>query len=265
MSRIEGRFSEIRRAGRPGLVTYVTAGDPDFAASRDILIALERGGADVIEVGVPFSDPIADGPAIQRATERALAAGGNLDRTLDLIADVRPSLAVPIVLFTYVNPVLRMGVERFVSRAADAGVDGVLLLDLPIEESAPMRAELDRRGLDLIFLVSPTTTERRLAEAASLGRGFLYAISRLGVTGARDAVAASAAPLAARLRAATPLPIAMGFGISQPAHVREVGAIADAAVVGSAIVQVIAEEAAAGRAPAAAVERFVRWLKDGPQ
>jgi tryptophan synthase alpha chain len=265
MSRLDARFDEVRRSGKPGLVAYVTAGDPDHAASAEILTALERGGADIIEVGVPFSDPIADGPAIQRATERALGAGGTLDRTLQLVAEVRQGLSAPIVLFTYVNPVLRMGVDTFVGRAADAGVDGVLLLDLPIEESGPVRAALDRRGLDQIFLVSPTTSDRRLAKAASLGRGFLYAISRLGVTGARDSVASSAAPLAARVRRATRLPIAMGFGISRPEHVREVAAIADAAVVGSAIVQVIAEEAAAGRAPAAQVERFVRWLKDGPQ
>jgi hypothetical protein len=159
------------------LVAYVTGGDPDFEASADILRALERGGADVIEIGVPFSDPIADGPVIQRATERALAAGATLARTLDLVAHVRASVTAPIVLFTYVNPVFRMGTDQFVARAAEAGVDGVLLLDLPIEESAPMRAALDQQGLDQIFLVSPTTSDRRLAEAASLGRGH-FAIGR---------------------------------------------------------------------------------------
>ncbi len=263
MRRIEARFDDIRRAGGPALVTYVTAGDPNLSASKAILPALERGGADIIEVGVPFSDPIADGPAIQRATERALAAGGNLARTLEMVAEVRPELSAPIVLFTYVNPVLRMGTDRFADRAAAAGVDGVLLLDLPIEESAPMRQALDQRDLDQIFLVSPTTTLPRLAEAAALGRGFLYAISRLGVTGTRQTVASSAAPLVARLRAVTTLPIAVGFGISRPEHVREICAFADAAVVGSAIVQVIAEESAAGRSPADRVERLVRWLKAG--
>jgi tryptophan synthase alpha chain len=261
--RLEARFDQIRRSGTPGLVAYVTGGDPDFEASADILRALERGGADVIEIGVPFSDPIADGPVIQRATERALAAGATLARTLDLVAHVRASVTAPIVLFTYVNPVFRMGTDQFVARAAEAGVDGVLLLDLPIEESAPMRAALDQQGLDQIFLVSPTTSDRRLAEAASLGRGFLYAISRLGVTGVRGTVADSAAPLAHRLKAATNLPIAMGFGISRPEHVKEVGTLVDAAVVGSAIVQVIADEHAAGRAPAPQVEAFVRWLRQG--
>jgi tryptophan synthase alpha chain len=247
--------------GHPKLVAYVTAGDPDLARSRDVLIALGRAGADVIEVGVPFSDPIADGPVIQRASERALAAGGTLATTLDLVRDVRANVPSPIVLFTYVNPVSRMGLDAFVARAADAGVDGVLMLDLPIEEAGDMRRALDARGIDLIFLVSPTTTDARLAEAARLGRGFLYAISRLGVTGARDAVATSAEPLVARIRKATDLPVALGFGISRPEHVREVMRYADAAVVGSALVQTIGDTAAAKGDVAAAAGRFVSWLK----
>jgi len=257
-------FGKAGAVGRGTLVTYVTAGDPSLAESADVLRALDRAGADVIEVGVPFSDPVADGPAIQRAVERALAAGGTLDRTLALITDVRRDVRAPVVLFTYVNPVFRMGVAEFVSRAADAGVDGVLLLDLPIEESAAMREALDRRGLDQIFLVSPTTTDARLAEAARLGRGFLYAISRLGVTGARDTVADTAAPLVERIRRFTALPIALGFGISRPEHVADVNAFADGAVVGSAIVQVIEQAAAAGKPAAPEVERFVTWLKGGP-
>lgn len=263
MGRIEARFAELRKRGGRNVVAYVTAGDPSHEASRDIVLALERGGADLIEVGVPFSDPVADGPAIQRASERALAAGGTLARTLDLVADVRQALSAPVVLFTYVNPVLRMGLPRFVDRAAEAGVDGVLLLDLPIEEASETSAALRARDIDQIFLVSPLTSDRRLAAAAAYGRGFLYAISRLGVTGARDTVAQSAEPLAARLRAATSLPIALGFGISRPEHVRAVCAYADAAVVGSAIVQVIEEESAAGRPPAAKVAEFVHWLKTG--
>jgi tryptophan synthase alpha chain len=247
--------------GHPKLVAYVTAGDPDLARSRDVLVALGRSGADVIEVGVPFSDPIADGPVIQRASERALAAGGTLAATLDLVRDVRAQVPSPIVLFTYVNPVLRMGLETFVARAADAGVDGVLMLDLPIEEAEDVRRALDVRGIDLIFLVSPTTTDARLAEAARLGRGFLYAISRLGVTGARDAVASSAEPLVARIRTASTLPVALGFGISRPEHVREVLRYADAAVVGSALVQTIGDTAAAKGDVAAAAGRFVSWLK----
>jgi tryptophan synthase alpha chain len=258
MSRLANVFTP---AGGTRLVTYVTAGDPDLSRSREVLLALDRAGADVIELGVPFSDPIADGPAIQRASERALAAGGTLAATLDLVRDVRADVAAPIVIFTYVNPVVRMGTDAFVTRAAAAGVDGVLLLDLPIEEASAMHAALDAQGIDLIFLVSPTTTDARLAEAARLGRGFLYAISRLGVTGARDVVATSAEPLVARIRQASRLPIALGFGISRPEHVREVMGYADAAVVGSALVQVIAEAAAAGGDVAQAVEAFVRGLK----
>jgi tryptophan synthase alpha chain len=197
---------------------------------------------------------------IQRASERALAAGGTLAATLDLVRDVRAQVP-PIVLFTYVNPVSRMGLDAFVARAADAGVDGVLMLDLPIEEAEDMRRALDARGIDLIFLVSPTTTDARLAEAARLGRGFLYAISRLGVTGARDAVATSAEPLVARIRKASDLPVALGFGISRPEHVREVLRYADAAVVGSALVQTIGDAAAAKGDVAAAAGRFVSWLK----
>jgi tryptophan synthase alpha chain len=261
MSRLTATFEQLKNGAGPGLVTYVTAGDPDLARSRDVLLALARGGADVIEVGVPFSDPIADGPAIQRASERALAAGSHLGASLDLVASVRSSIDVPLVLFTYVNPVMRLGVDAFVRRAAEAGVDGVLLLDLPIEEAEPVRRALDAHGIAQIFLVSPTTTDVRLREAARLGRGFLYAISRLGVTGTRDAVAASARPLVDRIRTLTTLPVALGFGVSRPEHVAQIAGFADAAVVGSAIVQQIAGAAERGENPAAAVEGFVRWLK----
>ena len=263
MSALAARFASLRAHGTRGLVTYVTAGDPTLALSTEIVCALDRAGADVIEIGVPFSDPVADGPAIQQASERALRAGGSLAATLDLVAAVRTRVSAPLVLFTYVNPVLRMGAERFIDRASDAGVSGVLLLDLPIEESADMHAALDRRGLDQIFLVSPTTTDARLATAARLGRGFLYAISRLGVTGARESVATSAEPLVTRIRQVSSLPVALGFGISRPEHVASVSAFADAAVVGSAIVQVVAQATAAGRSPAADVEVFVKWLKGG--
>jgi tryptophan synthase alpha chain len=261
VSRIGEAFARLRKDRQTGLVTYVTAGDPDMQRSAAILQALDRAGADVIEVGVPFSDPIADGPAIQRASERALAAGSDLGASLDLVGDLRDAVPVPLVLFTYVNPVLRMGVDEFVRRAAGAGVDGVLLLDLPIEESAAMQQALDRQGIDQVFLVSPTTTDARLREAARLGRGFLYAISRLGVTGARAAVAESAEPLVRRIRGVTTLPVALGFGVSRPEHVAEVTKFADAAVVGSAIVQIIAEAAGNNTDVGVAVERFVRWLK----
>lgn len=261
MSRLEATFAQLRERGAAGLVTYVTAGDPDLERSAGVLLGLDRGGADVIEVGVPFSDPIADGPAIQRASERALAAGTQLSATLDLIAGVRAELTAPVVLFTYVNPVFRLGLDRFSARAAQAGVDAVLLLDLPIEEASVTKAALESQGIDQIFLISPTTSDARLRDAATFGRGFLYAISRLGVTGTRDRVADSAAPLVNRIRAMTALPVALGFGISRPEHVREVTAFADAAVVGSAIVERLAQAVDRGDDPAVEAERFVRWLK----
>jgi tryptophan synthase alpha chain len=263
MSRLSSAFARLReKAGidkEPALVAYVTAGDPDLATSCDIVRGIARGGADVIEIGVPFSDPIADGPVIQRASERALAAGGSLTRALEIVHTVRKDIDTPIVLFTYVNPVLRMGAEAFAKKAAADGVDGVLMLDLPIEESESMHRTLGEAGLDQIFLISPTTTEARLREAAALGSGFLYAISRLGVTGARDNVAGTAKPVVEAVRKVTTMPVALGFGISRPDHVREACAYADAAVVGSALVQVIAD-APKGQA-AAEAERFVRWLK----
>ncbi len=260
MTRLASTFSRIRGNGHPGLVTYVTAGDPDLERSAGILRALDRAGADVLEVGVPFSDPLADGPVIQRATERALAAGTTLPRVLDMVEDVRRDIAAPIVIFSYANPVLRMGAGRFADRARQAGVDGVLMLDLPIEEAGEFRGMMAERGIDTIFLLSPTTTDERIRTAAALGRGFLYAISRLGVTGARDRIADGARDMVLRIRRASDLPVAIGFGISKPEHVREVGQWADAAVVGSALVNVIAES---GRDPRLAdrVEEYVRWLK----
>ena len=260
MSRLAERFAAIRREGRAGLVTYTTAGDPDLPRSAEILVALDRAGADVLEIGVPFSDPLADGPVIQRATERALAAGGSLRTTLALVKAIRPRVAAPIVIFSYANPIMRMGLEAFATAAAESGVDGVLALDLPIEEAGAFREVLALAGVDTIFLLSPTTTDARIAKAAQLGRGFLYGISRLGVTGARDQVASGAEELVARIRARTDLPIALGFGISTPGHVAEVGAYADAAVVGSALVALIAE--ASGSADLLPrVDAYVRSLR----
>ncbi|MGC4083823.1 MAG: tryptophan synthase subunit alpha [Vicinamibacterales bacterium] len=244
MSRLAETFANLRKDGRPGLVTYSTAGDPDLPRSGEILKALSRAGADVLEVGVPFSDPLADGPVIQRATERALAAGGSLRATLDLVETVRRDVSTPIVLFSYANPIVRMGLPAFAARAAAAGVDGVLVLDLPIEEADEFHNAMTGVGIDTIFLLSPTTTEARIRKAAALGRGFLYGISRLGVTGARDTVATGAEDMVRRIRAITDLPLALGFGISRPEHVAEVGAYADAAVVGSALVALIAEASA---------------------
>ena len=260
MSRLDETFKGLRAAGRTGLVAYITAGDPDLERSADVVRAIDRGGADVIELGVPFSDPLADGPVIQRATERALAKGATLKKVLDMAASVRADVAAPLVLFTYANPMVRMGVDTFARRARESGIDGVLVLDLPPEEAGEARAAFVAEGLDTIFLLSPTTSVPRIRRAAELGGGFLYGISRLGVTGARHDVADSAAALAGRVRAETDRPLALGFGFSTPDHVRAVGAWADAAVVGSALVQVVADH---GRSPdlGGEVERYVRWLR----
>jgi tryptophan synthase alpha chain len=260
MPRIAEAFTRARDERRAGLVTYVTAGDPALERTADILRGLDRAGADVIEVGVPFSDPLADGPVIQRACERALAAGATLARVLDMVASVRASLRAPVVLFSYANPIYRMGFDAFADRAAAAGVDGVLTLDIPVEESAPIRNALVGRGIDPVYLLSPTTTIDRMRTAGELGGGFLYLIARTGVTGARAEMAEGLPAMAKQVRAVTDLPLAVGFGLSRPEHVRATFAFADAAVVGSALVAIIAD---AGGSPdlVPRVERFVRWLR----
>ena len=201
MSRIQQAFERLKQDRRGGMVTYTTAGDPDSGTSARILVALAKAGADILEVGVPFSDPLADGPVIQRATERALAGGMTLRGTLDVVRAVRKSVETPIVLFTYANPVVRMDPAVFAREARQAGVDGVLILDYPVEEAEPLRAPLVAAGLDPIFLISPTTTDQRIRRSGELGRGFLYVISRLGVTGVRDSLAEDVSGLVARVRA----------------------------------------------------------------
>jgi tryptophan synthase alpha chain len=239
----------------------VTAGDPDLTRSAEIIKRLDRAGADVLEVGIPFSDPLADGPVIQRATERALTSGANIRNVLGMLKTIRPGISAPIVIFSYANPILRMGLEAFVGDARAAGVDGVLTLDMPPEEGETFRTAFRGAGIDTIFLLSPTTTVARIRRASELGSGFLYGISRLGVTGVRDTMDDSARALAMRVTAETRLPLALGFGISRPEHVRAIGQWADAAVVGSALVKVIAEH---GETPALLdeVERYVRWLRN---
>lgn len=260
MSRIDERFAALAAQKRTGLVTYVTAGDPDLPRSAEILKRLDRAGADVLEVGVPFSDPLADGPVIQRATERALAAGATLPKVLDMLKSVRKEISAPIVIFSYANPILRMGLDRFVEAAGAAGVDGVLTLDMPPEEGEAFRAAFSLAGIDTIFLLSPTTTVERIKRAAELGSGFLYGISRLGVTGVRETIDDSARELAERVKGVTQMPLALGFGLSKPEHIKAIGHYAEAAVVGSALVKVIAEY---GQSPKLLdeVEGYVRWLR----
>ncbi len=261
-SRIEARFRELANRRGKGLVVYLTAGDPSLEASGELLAALDRGGADVIELGVPFSDPLADGPVIQRASERALKAGATLSKILEWLGRARESVRAPVILFSYYNPVLQYGLEKFARDAARAGADGALIVDLTPEEAEPYLAAMRSERLDTVFLASPTSPDERLALVARATTGFLYLISRTGVTGERDELSSSVRSLVERARRHTELPVAVGFGLSNPGQVREVQALADAAVVGSAVVRAIEEKYA--REGSAAVERFVRWLREGP-
>ena len=258
MKRLETIFTSIRQRGRAGLITFSTAGDPDIETSAKILQTLDKVGVDVLEVGVPFSDPLADGPVIQRASERALKSGANLTNTLEMVRDVRDNIRAGIVLFTYLNPVVRMGLERFATTAASAGVDGVLILDLPIEESREFHDVAISADIEPIFLLSPTTSEARIDRAAELGRGFLYGISRLGVTGVQAEVASNVDALVRRIRGVTDMPLALGFGVSKPEHVAEIGQIADAVVVGSGLVDVIARSDP--KELLLNVENYIMWL-----
>jgi len=259
--RITQKFGELSEAGELGLVAYITAGDPSLDATEKIVLAVAEAGADVIELGVPFSDPVADGPTIQRASERALRNGVTLAAVLGLVRELRTRTEIPLVLFSYFNPILQMGIAKFADAAASAGADGVLATDLTPEESAEYRAVLRSRGLDTIFLAAPTSTDARLARIAGVSTGFLYLISRTGVTGARESLAEELPALVRRVRKSTPLPIAVGFGISLPTHVTVLGGIADAAVVGSAVMAAI-EKAPDANAAAESAANLVRTLKN---
>ncbi len=262
--RIAARFRGLSKRGELGLVAYITAGDPSLEASAKIALAAADAGADVIELGVPFSDPVADGPTIQRASERALRAGTNLAGVLGLVRKIRERSDVPLVLFSYYNPLLQMGIEKFAAAAAEAGADGVLATDLTPEESADYRAAMRAHNLDTIFLAAPTSTDERIEQIAKASSGFLYLISRTGVTGAREALPEELPSLVRRVRKFTKLPIAVGFGISLPTHVTVLGGIADAAVVGSALVAEI-ERAQTGERAANAVGERIRALKEAAQ
>ena len=258
--RIAQRFRKLAESRELGLVAYITAGDPSLDATEQIVLAAAEAGADAIELGVPFSDPVADGPTIQRASERALRSGTTLAGVIELVRRLRAHTDVPLVLFSYFNPILQMGIEKFAAAAAAAGADGVLATDLTPEEAGEYRAVLHAHGLDTIFLAAPTSTDERLALISECSSGFLYLISRTGVTGERDALPEDLPALARRVRRFTKLPLAVGFGISQPAHVSVLGGIADAAVVGSALVAEI-EKAATADDAAAAVANRIRILK----
>jgi tryptophan synthase alpha chain len=242
-TRISRLFDQLRAKGRPGFIGYITAGDPTPEATPELVAALERGGCDLIELGVPFSDPIADGPVIQRAADRALRAGTTLRGVLEVARRIRERSEIPLLLFTYLNPVLRYGLDALARDAVGCGIDGCLIIDLSVEEAGPYVDAMRSHGLDTVFLAAPTSTRRRLELVAKYSTGFIYLVSRTGVTGERNTLSDSVAPLAKRMRVITDLPLAVGFGISKPEHVRAVGSIADAVVVGSAIVRAVEQNA----------------------
>jgi len=243
---------------KPALAAYVTCGDPDLATTREIVLAAIEAGAGIIELGVPFSDPLADGPVIQRASERALKHGTSLEQVLKLAAEIREhSQSVGLIVFSYLNPILQMGMSKFCKVARHAGLDGVLITDLPVEEAAEYLREARRNDLVTVFLAAPTSTDQRLKQIAEVSTGFVYAVSRTGVTGARQQMPEDASGLVKRLRRFTKLPVAIGFGISTPEQFASVGKFADAAVIGSAIVQTI--ERNPGR-EAVSVAEFIRTL-----
>lgn len=245
---------------KPGLIAYLTAGDPDLGTTRDIALAAIDNGADVIELGVPFSDPLADGPVIQRASERSVARGTRLTDVLELAKELRAARpSAGLVLFSYLNPVVRMGMKIFCANAAECGADGVLLTDMIVEEGGEYLAAMHEHKLAPIFLAAPTSPDARLKAIAAASQGFVYAISRVGITGTQQKVAGDAAELVARLRKFTKLPIAVGFGISNAEHVKAVGEFADAAIIGSALVALI-EKSDPAEAPAA-VGNFIAGLR----
>jgi len=260
-TRISKRFAELRATGELGIVAYITAGDPTLDATHKFVLTLAEAGADVIELGVPFSDPLADGPTIQRASERALKSGATLAGVLELVRRIRQSSQVALVLFSYYNPILQMGLEKFAAAASQAGADGVLATDLTPEESEDYRRILHAHQLNTIFLAAPTSSDERLKLISGCTSGFLYIISRTGVTGAKDSLPDELPALLRRAHHFTDLPIAVGFGISLPGHVSVLGGLADAAVVGSALVSEI-EKAPTPDAAATALGERIQKLKE---
>jgi tryptophan synthase alpha chain len=265
-TRTAQRFAALRERGELGIVAYITAGDPSLDATLKFVIALSEAGADVIELGIPFSDPLADGPTIQRASERALKAGTTLAAVLELVRRIRQlksaaASKVPIILFGYYNPIFQMGIEKFAATASVVGADGVLVTDLTPEESSDYRRILATNNLDTVFLAAPTSTDERIEKISAATSGFLYLISRTGVTGAKDSLPDDLPSLIRRVRARTNIPLAVGFGISLPGHVSVLGGLADAAVVGSALVSEI-EKAESVDAAAEALSERIRSLKE---
>ncbi len=261
--RIADRFAQTHAAGKPALIAYITAGDPTPERTVELALALDRGGADILELGVPFSDPIADGPVIQRASDRALRAGTTVARVLDIASEIRKQSDMPIILFSYLNPLLRYGFDKLCADARAAGIDGCLFTDLSVEEADDTVETMRKHGLDTVFLAAPTSTERRLKLVAQYSSGFVYVVSRTGVTGEQSTVAGGVDTLVTQLRQLTSLPLAVGFGISKREHVEAVGSYADGVVVGSALMRVIEQY---GTSPdlAAQLETFTKELTGRP-
>ncbi len=241
MSRIAEKFRELGAKREKALIAFITAGDPDLAVTEECILEMEQGGADIIELGVPFSDPMADGPTIQKSSERAIASGTTLPKILAMVKSVRKNSRIPIVLMGYFNPVFLYGAGKFAVDAAAAGVDGILLVDLPPEEAKEFKKTASSAGLDLISLLTPTSDEKRIEKVAGLGSGFIYYVSVTGVTGARQSVAESMFENVEKIRKRIPLPVAVGFGVSDPAQAGSVARVADGVVVGSAIVKLFEE------------------------
>ena len=260
MTRIDNKFQELRAANRKAFIPYITAGDPDLKTTAELILALDRAGADIIELGVPFSDPIADGPVIQRATERALVSRTSLRDILGLAAEVRKTSQVPMLLMSYYNPLFHYGLPKLARDVASAGFDGILATDLTVEESEPFVKAMAGSGLNTIFLVAPTSSPERIRKIAQASTGFLYAVSRTGVTGERQELSTELRDFLKALRCHTPIPIAVGFGVSRPEHVQAVWQEADGAVVGSALVREIEQHAKNGNLTEKIAE-FTRWLK----
>ena len=239
MNRIANKFRELKDGGRAALVTYITAGDPSLDATPDIVLQLEKSGADIVELGVPFSDPMADGPVIQLASERALSNGATLSGVLETVKEIRKHSQVPLIIFGYYNPFYKYGLEKFANDFAEAGADGVLIVDLPPEEAQEVKVHTDKAGLNLIFLLAPTSNDERIAKVGDHASGFVYLVSVTGVTGARPDMQYSLGSLAADIKSVTGLPVGIGFGISTPEQVSDIAHYADAVIVGSAIVKII--------------------------
>ncbi len=261
MNRIEERFAQLRRAGKKGFIVYIGAGDPNLAATRRLALAFEEAGVDILELGVPFSDPLADGLVNQLAAQRGLESGATPPKVLQTVAAIRRQSQIPIVLYIYFNLIHRVGMRKFIAAAARAGVDGLLVLDLPPEESDPYETLMNAAGLCHIYLVAPTTPEERMEFIVKRGRGFIYYVSREGVTGMQSKVAANLALQAAKIRARTNLPVAVGFGVSNPRQARLVAQAADAVVVGSAVVNQIAKHGKS-KTLVKRVTSFVKSLTD---